>query len=53
VSDSPMAIHSRVPAQTGLMRAWRNEFMCIEMDIAARFNICIQPHCRVGRSIIG
>ena len=40
-----VSIHSRVPTQAGLMGAWRNEFMCIEMDITARFNICIQPHC--------
>ena len=24
--------------------AWRNEFMCFEMDVAARFNICIQDN---------
>ena len=30
--------------QMGFMGAWRNEFMCFEMDVAARFNICIQDN---------
>jgi hypothetical protein len=39
--------------QTGFMGAWRNEFMCFQMDVAARFNICIQPHGRADKSIVG
>jgi hypothetical protein len=39
--------------QMGFMGAWRNEFICIAMDVSAQFNICIQPQGRVGKAIVG
>jgi len=39
--------HSQAPSQMG---AWRNEFICIAMDVATRFNICI--NLTVGWQVI-